>query len=524
MSVSSATEKSVGLSSGISLREVFPEAMFVHADDIRVSKCVSSLAECRNNDLFVALLGPVDDGHEDAVQAIRRGAMAVVSERLLPIDAPQCIVEDSRIAFGTIKHTLADQPCLKMQTVGVAGTDGKSTTSHLIASILETAGKSTGLHSSIPGSSIPDTSAAKGEPSKTDFTKSLARMVLAGKRMSVIEANSVALAQHQYAGMKLDVAVINNLRGNHFGFHSTLQNYRRAQLRLLDYLKPTGVAVINADDPGCHFALETIKTPTLTFGIKQQADVTARIIESDLYETTFVITAGNDSAMVRTQLPGRHHVYNCLAATAAALLFGVDLQTIARGLEKIQSLPGRMNVVKCGQKFALAIDEAASPYRLGVALNTLQQNTTGKVYCVFSTPFDADTRTASQFGRIAERHSAIPVITRPTANGSVNLGERIEYEPIHQVLDGFDRPAKARTMPDRIAAIEWALAQAKPGDAVLIAGRGDQPIAQLSEGRWELSDMEVCQSWLYGDSVPGETIPTTVTPPAIFKIDDYRIC
>lgn len=521
MSVSSRT----GVSAGISLREIFPDATFLKSDDVRVASCASTLDECRANDLFVALLGPECDGHEDAVRAVRRGASAVLSERLLPVSTPQCIVPDSRVAYGKICHALAGHPSHHLHTIAVGGTDGKTTTAHLIESVLTEAGQSAGLLSTIVDSTRTD--AKSGLPTVTPpyLAETLSRMVIADKQNAVIETGSVALAQHRFAGVGLDVVVINNLRGNHFGFHSSLVNYRRAQLRLLDYLKPGGVAVVNVDDPGCYFALDSINQPTLTFGIRQDANVTARIIESSLFETTFLLKAGDESAMVRTGVPGLHHVYNCLAATATALLHDIDLPTIVRGLERIESLPGRMNLVKCGQQFSVAVDQANTPYRLGVALNTLKRNTTGQVYCVFSTPESADIETAGQFGRIAERNAAVPVITRPcTRKGTATVGERIEYEPIHQVLDGFERPEKARVMPDRIAAVEWALSQARPGDAVLVAGCGDHPIALLGNGRWQLTDSEVCQSWLYGDSVPGQEIPVVTEPPSIFNIGHYRHC
>ena len=231
-----------------------------------------------------------------------------------------------------------------------------------------------------------------------------------------------------------------------------------------------------------------------------------------------------ETVMVRTKIPGQHHVHNCLCAAAAALLQGIDLVTIARGLQAVDQLPGRMNMIRCGQDFPIAVDLASSPYRLGVALHTLKQHTKGRVFCVFNSPEAADSVTASQFGRIAERSCAVPVITRPTTKGNQQVGEHTDFEPIHQVLDGFEKPSTAQIMPDRIAAIEWALSQAGPEDAILIAGRGAESIASLSNGKWKLTDAEVCQSWLYGESAPGQGIPAMIEPPAIFNIDNYRRC
>ena len=519
MSVSIAT----GPKRGISLKGILPDAEFLGSDDLSIRSCAGELTEVRTNDLFVAIMSAERDGHEDALQAVQRGAMGIVTERLLPVNVPQCLVPDSRIAYGQICQALAGQPSARLKTIAVGGTDGKTTTTHLIQSIYKAADVDSAIHSSIrPGSKLPNR--ARNPLTPPLLAQTLANMVMHQHSVAIVETGSVPLATHTFAGTKVDVAVITNLRGNHFETHQTLQNYRRAEFRILDYLKTDGIAVLNADDPGTYFALDDIKLPVLTVGIKQDANIRGKIIKSNLHETTFTIRAGDETALIRTRIPGQHHIYNCLLAAATALLQGIDLPTIARGLENVESLPGRMKHVKCGQPYPIVIDESKTPYRLGVALNTLKRNTTGKVFCVFNTPDDIDPETASRFGRIAERACDVPLITRPTSNHSRVLGDRLDYEPIHQILDGFTNPAKAHVMPDRIAAIEWALQKAQTGDSILIAGRGAQPIAQLSDGRWQLTDREVCESWLYGDSVPGIRTQTNIEPPAIFPIDHYRKC
>lgn len=519
MSVSIAT----GPRHGVSLREILPDAEFLGTHDLTIRSCAGELRECQRDDLFVAIVGAERDGHEDVLQAIKRGAIGIVTERLLPVNVPQCLVSDSRVAYGQICQALAGQPSARIKTISVGGTDGKTTTAHLIQSIYKTAGVDAAIHSSIR--SEPKSSSRPTQRlTPPILAQSLAKMVMKHHPVAVIETGSVPLAKHVFAGTQVDVAVITNLRGHHFDVHQTLKNYRRAEFRILDYLKEDGVAVLNADDPGTYFALENITRPTLTVGIKQEANIRAKIIKSSLHETTFTIRAGDETVLIRTRIPGQHHIYNCLLAAATALLQGIDLPTIARGLENVESLPGRMKHVQCGQPYPVVVDEANTPYRLGGALNTLKRNTTGKVYCVFNIPDDTDPETASRFGRIAERVCDVPLITRPTTNHSRVVGERLDYEPIHQILDGFTNPAKAHVIPDRIAAIEWALQQAQAGDSILIAGQGAHPIAQLSDGRWQLTDREVCQSWLYGDSVPGMGIQTHVDPPAIFPIDQYRKC
>ncbi|MGI9519473.1 MAG: Mur ligase family protein, partial [Pirellulaceae bacterium] len=297
-----------GTPTGISLRQILPQATFLNTDDVSVASCAGNLNECQSRDLFVALVGAEHDGHEDAELAVRKGAAAVLGERLLPISSPQCIVEDSREAYGKICHALAGNPSGRMTTVGVSGTDGKTTTAHLIHSIFAAAGIESGLQSSLHNKCRGQSGSS--QPTPPALADRLARMVTSGNRAAVVETSSPALAGRLFAGTQLDVAVLTNLRGSHFHLHNTLANYQRTQLRLLDHLKPEGVAILNADDPATWFRLPKINRSALTIGMRQQADITARILESDLFEQTFLMTAGEESVPVRTRIPGDHHVYN----------------------------------------------------------------------------------------------------------------------------------------------------------------------------------------------------------------------
>ncbi len=515
---------SVSFGSGVSLREIFPRATFLNADDVKVGSCSSTLTDCRAQDLFVALLDVETDGHEDAIQAVsRRGARAVLTERLLPIDVPQCIVPDSRIAFGQLCHAMASNPCRQINSIAVSGTDGKTSTAHLIQSIFEVAERNAILSSTLTRKVDQD---AITQPF---LATTFAEMVKEQTEFGIVETSSVQLAEHRFAGAEFDVVALNNLRGNHFHVHQDLANYRRAELRTFEYLKPGGVAVLNLDDPGCYFALNKISVPTMTVGIKQDADVTAKLLECDLSGTTFLITAGDLTATVKTAIPGVAHVSNCLVAAAVGLLQGIDLQTIVRGIERVTNLPGRMNVINCGQKFKLIVDQSQTAYRLGTALRTLRQQVTGKVYCVFGADQAMHEQQAAQLGRVFERMSNIPVLSQNCVSRTKSDGDGSQvidihdFEPLHRVLDGFDKPGKACVMPDRIQAVEWALQQAKPGDGVLVAGCGEQPIASLQKNRWQLTDTEVCQSWLYGESSPGQA-PTLDVNPTILNIDDFRPC
>lgn len=506
---------------GLRLTDILPTAKLFGAADVFVHSCCGQWDDCQPDDIFVAIVGPDSDGHEFAHEAIKRGAVAVVTERLLSIDRPQIIVSDSRQAYGKICQALAGNPSERMTTIGVSGSDGKTVTSHLIRSVLAAAELRTGITSSIEVNHGTNRQSVPNKQLTSPWlAEQLTQMAMADCEHAIVEVSSVSLAQRALAGVGFDLAVITNIRRDHLDFHGSTENYRRAQLRMLKCLKPTGMAILNADDPTTHFLLEQIQTPVLTIGIKQDAQITAKIIERTTSEQTFIINAGCESIPVRTSIIGDQHVYNCLAATAVGLALGLELTTIANGLSDVGCIPGRLERVECGQDYGVWIDAARSPFQLATAIRSIKQVTRGKVWCVFSTCEQQSEAERRQLGEAVERSADQAVLTKTTVD------QNVDFEPAHQVMDGFDKPEKVQVIPNRFRAIEWALSQAKPGDAVLITGCGERPFALVGENAWTISDRDVCQAWLYDHaSMCAEITQKSSSDfdgPTIFDIDDYR--
>ena len=317
---------------GIRLRDILPDAKIVGADDVFFQSCCGLWKDCQTDDLFVAIMDSEQDGHDFTQEAIARGATAVVTERLLTTHRPQCLVNDSREAYGKICQALAGNPSQRLNSIGVTGTDGKTVTCHLVSGILKAAGQNTGLISSIEvNQGNNQTSVPATDLNSPWLAEQLTSMALANCENAVIEVSSIALARRCLAGVEFDVAILTNIRENHLDFHGSEANYQRAKLRLLDKLKPSGLAIVNLDDPKSHFLLNQIDRPVLTIGIKQEADITAKPINCSASEQTFIITAGSDSIPVRTTIIGDQHIYNCLAATAVGLAQGIQIETIAKG-------------------------------------------------------------------------------------------------------------------------------------------------------------------------------------------------
>ena len=508
-----SNQQLASIDGGFRLEQIIPGSRLIGTQTIKVRSCCSSWRECEKDDVYVAIVGDDFDGHDFAQEAISRGATAVVAERLLAINCPQCLVPDSRKAFGSICHALAGTPSDQISTVGIAGSDGKTVTAHLIRSIYRAAGSRVGLISSIEVNTGRCEAPANGtELNAPLLADRLGQMVLSGCNHAVVEMPSIALAQHASSGVRLDAAVLTNIRRDFRDFHGNDGNYIRAHQRLLEYLKPTGFAVLNADDPTTHYLLDQIDTPTLTIGIRQAAEIKAKIVERTSTDQTFLLQAGSDSVAVRTSIIGDQHVYNCLSATAVALTTGVPLTTIADGLEAAGAIPGRMERVECGQEFGVWIDAASSPSQLATAINAVRKVTRGKVYCVCSVTGDQTDGHRKRMGEIIERAADQAVITKAA------IREHVDYEPFHQVLDGFTKPAGAEVIPNRFNAIEWALSRAGAGDAVLVAGSGERSIGSVGEKCWPISDRDVCQAWLYDRVKPESQQPGQ----DIYKIDDYR--
>ena len=505
--------QTVNYADGISVQQILPQAKLIGANSVNVSSCCGKWEECQPGDLYVAILGADVDGHDFCPQAIERGATAIITERLVATSAPQILVNDSRQAYGRICHALAGRPSQRLTTIGVSGSVGKTVTSHLVHSIFETAGHNTGRSSSLGvsvGKNIPTIPAKELNPPL--IAEQMAQMAMNNCTHAVIEVSSRDLAKRNFSGVALDVAVLTNMRDQDIDFHTTSGNYKRSQLRILDSLKPTGLAILNLDDPTSHFLVESCKAPVLTVGMTQDANVRGHLLERTVNEQSFLVITGSESVAVRTEIIGDEHIYNCLSAVAVGLALGIDLQSIAKGLEVGSKLPGRMERIECGQDNGVWIDTANTPVQLATALRTIKQVVTGKVWCVCSIADDQSHERRKRLGEVLDRAADNVIVTRDSVDSA------IDYEPMHQMFDGFEEPQKVQLIPNRFRAIEWALSQAGPHDGVLVAGCGEKPFALLGEENWTISDRDVCEAWLFDNA----SIDGKYTSRDIYRIDDYR--
>jgi UDP-N-acetylmuramoyl-L-alanyl-D-glutamate--2,6-diaminopimelate ligase len=477
----------------LSLRALLPEAEFIGGDDVRPLRCSSDSRRVRPGDLFAALPGDRYDGHQFIAEAISRGATSVLCEqKQTGLDVPSAVVPHARHAYGRVCQALAGNPSFKLKLIGITGTNGKTTTSCLIASVLLKAGHRVGIAGTLgyfDGQEVEP--ATHTTPPAETLAPMLARMVGNECTHATLEVSSHALAQSRVAGVRFDVACVTNVSRDHLDYHRSLQDYRLAKAKLFDYLAPEGFAVVNADDAVASGYLRRFRGPALTIGIHKPAEITATPLEQFPSEQTFLVTAGSESMPVRTQMIGIHHIYNCLTATAVGLTYGLDLATVVRGLEAVDYVPGRLQRIECGQPFGVFIDYAHTPDALAGSLKALRSVVSGRLICVFGAGGDRDRQKRPLMGQEAERCADYTVLT------SDNPRHEDPREIVSEILEGYEQPANAMVILDRTEAIHQALSAAQPGDCVLIAGKGHEAYQIFGDECVPLDDRQIAEDWLY---------------------------
>jgi UDP-N-acetylmuramoyl-L-alanyl-D-glutamate--2,6-diaminopimelate ligase len=392
---------------------------------------------------------------------------------------------------------LAGDPACRLKTIGVTGTNGKTTTSYLIASVLAAGGYKTGVLGTLgyfDGAEWGD--AGWTTPPQNVLATWMGRMVANGCTHAVMEVSSHALAQQRLAAVPLDVACVTNVRRDHLDYHATWREYRNAKARIFDYLTPEGFAVVNVDDAASDGLMAEINGPVLSVGVERPAEITGIVVERFPSEQTFLLSAGNETAPVRTPLIGTHNLLNCLVAAAVGTVYSIDLATIVAGLEAIERVPGRLERIECGQPFSVFVDYAHTPDALTSALDALRQVTSGRLICVFGAGGDRDKSKRRPMARAVESLADLAVVTSDNPRS-----ERPEAI-VDEIVAGFRDRSSAHTIVNRSEAIHWALEQAQPGDCVLIAGKGHETYQIIGEKRHKFDDREVASRWLYESAQP----------------------
>ncbi len=436
-------------------------------ESIEITGIVHDSRRIAPGDLFVAVPGFVVDGHDYIDDAVSRGAAAVVCERAVgtAIPVPVIPVPNSRIALARLSAAFFGEPTRGLFTVGVTGTNGKTTVCHLSAHILGE--EKTGLLSTVALEERGMHAVTTPEP---PFIHRFAREAAdSGRENLVLEVSSAGLALHRTDGVDFDVAVFTNLTHDHFDFHPDWDAYLHAKLRLFQGLKPEAAALVNLDDPASDRFIAATRARVVTYAIHRAADLRALGIEYGLRGTSFTLQAAEGAVKVRIKLPAEHNVYNALAAAGVGLARGLKLEEIVEALRTARPVEGRHQTFRAVTGATVIVDFAHSPDSLERMLRFLRPRYR-RVICVFGCGGGSDRAKRPVMGRISGELADLTILT--TDNPKDESPERI----IDEIESGIRKTdGRHERIVDRREAIRRAIELSAPGDAVLIAGKGHEP-------------------------------------------------
>lgn len=492
------------------LRELIralPEAAVQGRTDLEVNHLAYDSRKVKEKGLFVAIEGHKADGHRFINQAIQKGAQVIVTEQEgldRPPGVTQIRVKNSRQALGKLAAAFYNQPASKLTLIGITGTSGKTTTAYLVESILKAAGYSVGVLGTINyryGSRrypAPVTT-----PESLDLQSLLAEMVQEKTTHLVMEVSSHALDQGRVGEMFFDQAVFTNLSQDHLDYHQDLETYFQAKSKLFhNHLKPNGqgLAVINTDDPYGERLWQTLKGPKQDFGVEKKAAYFPETVHSDLEGLRARIRTPRGEYTLKSPLVGRYNIYNILAAWAVGEGLSLEGAIIQKGIESLDRIPGRMEQVRNKKGLTILVDYSHKPEALRFALLSLQEASQGRLLTVFGCGGDRDTQKRPVMGRVAGGLSYLTVITsdNPRSEDPGKIIQDIEKGLKEQGLPFLDRkilkeipgsPGYA-IVPDRREAITLAIGLARPGDVVLIAGKGHETYQLVGAKRFDFDDRQ----------------------------------
>lgn len=456
-------------------------------NEVEIEGISSNSKDIRRNYMFIALKGERFDGHTFIKEAIANGATVVVGEEELAEDFPYIRVSNSKRAYAFISSNLYGRPFRYIKTIGVTGTNGKTTTVNLIGKILGASGEKVGIIGTL-GARLGD------ETLPTDFTTPeqllLAKLYVRAKTLGieriVIEVSSHALAQHRVDAVYFEGAVFTNLTQDHLDFHKDMEAYFNAKKRLFEMVSKAenGIMVINNDDPyGKRLIGEFQDKHPVTYGIKEPSMINAKNIEASSNGLSFDLILDGESFKVQSKLLGEVNVYNILSAVGYCYGIGVPIDKILRVISEFPPVRGRLERVDLGQPFQVLVDYAHTPDALERILK-VSRSLGKRVIVVFGCGGDRDKTKRPIMGDIATRLSDFAIIT------SDNPRSEDPMRIIEDITSGVKRNNYI-IKEDRKEAINYAINMAEPGDVIVIAGKGHETYQIFKDITIHFDDKEV---------------------------------
>lgn len=445
--------------------------------DVKINKIEYDSKKIEKGDVFVAISGLKEDGHEYINEAIEKGAVAIIVKKDYEVsgidDVTFVKVEDTRIALAKVAAKYYDNPANKLKIIGITGTKGKTTTAYMIRDILLASGKKTGMIGTIYNTyGNKKIEAIRTSPESLDLQKLLKDMVDSDIEYVVMEVSSHALDLNRVYGIHFIIGVFTNLSEEHLDYHNTMENYLNAKAKLFEN---SDFAIINSDDIFTPRLEKMIKCKTAKYGLDNEANITAVDVRVNNNYVDFKMYINKMLQTVTINIPGRYTVYNALAAIAVTSMLGAQMDAILAALGELR-VPGRSEVVDIGKTFAVIIDYAHTPSSLEAILQNTKRYAKGRIICVFGCGGDRDAEKRPLMGEIAGKYADFTVITTD------NPREESPKKIMKEIEEGMKKTKGLyKIIENRKEAIKFAMRIAWKNDTIIVAGKGHETY-QLLKG------------------------------------------
>ena len=480
------------------LKHLHPITNYVLGENPDITSLENDSRKVQKGSLFICIKGFTVDGHDYAETAAKNGAAAILAEEKLTINIPVILVKDTNRAMAVLADAFYGHPTKKLKLIGVTGTNGKTTTSHLIEKIFSKANIKTGLIGTMYTKIADEIIEAKNTtPDSLTLQKNFSKMVRSGVNLAVMEVSSHALDLGRVHGCDYDCAVFTNLTQDHLDYHRTMDDYLRAKGLLFSQLGNTfnplkpKFAVLNADDPASAIYCRSTAAHIVTYGIDQDADVRAKNIRITSSGTIFDLEMNDQVYPIRLQLIGKFSVYNALASIAAAFVSGLQIGTIIQAVEEIKGVPGRFELVDAGQNFTVIVDYAHTPDSLENVLKTIGQFAKKRIFVIVGCGGDRDRFKRPVMAQIACGYATNPIFT----------SDNPRSEDPNMILKDMEMGVQGEkyiVLPDRRTAIQTAIKQAEKDDVILIAGKGHETYQIIGNQIYDFDDRIVAMEAIEG--------------------------
>lgn len=447
----------------------------------------------KQGSLFICIKGYQVDGHDFAESAEKKGAVAVLAERELPLSIPVIVVKDTKRAMALLADFFYGHPTQKLHLIGITGTNGKTTTSHLIEKIFADENNQTGLIGTMYVKMAGETyDTPNTTPESLTLQKTFKQMVDHGVSKVVMEVSSHALVEGRVHGCDYDIAVFTNLTQDHLDYHNTMEDYRRAKGLLFSQLgnvfdeHKAKYAVLNADDLASKEYKCSTAARVVSYGISHEADFRATHIKMTANGTSFDLVSPFGRHEVRLKLIGKFSVYNALASITATALSGIPMESIIGSLGEVKGVSGRFEAVNAGQDFSVIVDYSHTPDSLENALMTVSEFAEKRIFIVVGCGGDRDRTKRPLMAKIACRLATDPIFTSDNPRSE-------DPNIILREMEAGVKGKKYKSIVDRKKAIQYVVNEAQKGDVILIAGKGHETYQQIGQKMLDFDDRRIAK-------------------------------